>query len=135
MDSNIFLDLWWDRESGLEPLGVFAKQFFDAARACKYALIVSSSTLTEIELNFDRPGVVKEFFAGFEALGKLRVVTARQDLIDTAKGMRGLDGIPVHDRVHALIAKEEGVTIITRDKHFERLGTIAPSMSPEDLKL
>lgn len=133
MDTNIFLDYWWDRGSGLKPTGILAKQFFDDTRACKYSFVISSFTLKEIELNFKRPDLVKEFLDGFDKLGKLRVVKVTQEVIDSAKRMRGVDEVPVHDRIHALMAKKEGAVLVTRDKHLGMLERIVQALAPEEL--
>ena len=66
IDTNIFLDFWFDRSDKIKHFGVFAKQLFEDTMSCKYFLVISDYILAEIEYNFEFTDQIKKLIDQFE---------------------------------------------------------------------
>jgi len=52
--------------------------------------------------------------------------------IGKAKDLAQKEGIPKRDALHALIARDNGITLITLDNHFKKLIDIASPHNPKE---
>lgn len=59
-------------------------------------------------------------------------VKETEKIIQEALKLKEKVGVPLFDVVHALLAKANGATLISRDKHFEKLEHIVQIRLPED---
>ncbi|MBI2047107.1 PIN domain-containing protein, partial [Candidatus Pacearchaeota archaeon] len=50
-----------------------------------------------------------------------------------AKDLSKKRDIPLFDALHALLARDQRATLVTRDKHFEKLSDIISYKKPEEL--
>ena len=52
---------------------------------------------------------------------------------DEAKKIAEERYLPPGDALHAILARDNNLIMITRDKHFKKLGDIAPHYKPEEV--
>jgi hypothetical protein len=116
VDTNIFLDWWFDRADNLRPLGDFAFRLFQQAVSCRFDVLVSDYTV----------------FALLKEADKLFLVSASPGQKSEADKFAGLHGLPRTDVLHAVIARDNDAVLVTRDRHFEEIG-ICRTAKPEDL--
>jgi len=131
VDTCIWMDLYEDR-SGKdgEPLGEYALNFFTSLLAKRDALIISDLLIRELEMNYsieEINGMVKPF----EGIMQKAAITSQQR--DEAKAVAKERGIPPGDAMHAIIARDDDLILVTRDRHFEKLKDICKCYKPEDI--
>ncbi len=131
IDTSIWMDLYEDRKGyNGEPLGNFALKLFSLIKAKKNFLVITDLLIRELEMNYSLPeinGMVKPFEKIIEKI----IATDKQR--DEAKKIAKERGIPPGDVLHAIIARDNNLILITRDKHFRHLEDISPHHKPEDL--
>jgi predicted nucleic acid-binding protein len=131
VDTSIWIDLYEDRKGfNKEPLGEFALKLFSLIRAKKNRLIITDLLIRELEMNYSLEeinGMVKPFENIIEKI----IVTKEQH--DEAKKIAEERNIPPGDVLHAIIARDYDLILITRDKHFRKLQDISKHYRPEDI--
>lgn len=132
VDSNIFLDFWLDRMTGLKPANYYAEELFKNCIRCLYKIVISENTIIELSENFPAKNIEKKLDV-FKKLSKLEIVSVQIDDLIKAKKLALDRDIPVHDAVHALIAKKLMIPLITRDKHFSQVDDLITVKAPEEL--
>ena len=132
IDTNIWIDLWSDRMAGIQPVGYYAKAMFDKLINSKNGLVISDFIVRELEVNFPKD-LVNERLKKLQELGFLEIVKITKEIFNEGKELSRKVGIPTHDGVHVIIAKKLGLTIITRDKHFEKIKDIVKVLDPGEL--
>jgi len=135
VDSNIFLDYYLDRKDSMLPIGEFAFQFINRAIKCEFTFIVCDLILGELENNLELKGpqILKVIFAELIKKGKLLIIDYRDELAVEAKRISRERKLPLNDCVFALIARENNLLVVSRDKHFQELKDLVESLKPEDL--
>lgn len=129
VDTSIWIDLLEDRSDGIKPLGELAFQFLRLCRKNRAKLIYSEAII--FELNQFSEKLAEEIFSSF---GNLLVeVAVSEEQTKEAKIIAKNRKLPPSDVLHAIIARDNGAIVVTRDKHFERLFDIAESSSPEEV--
>jgi predicted nucleic acid-binding protein len=131
IDTSIWMDLYEDRKGyNNEPLGDFALQLFSLIKAKKYTLIITDLLIRELEMNYSLSeinGMIKPFEHVIEKI----IITKKQR--DTAKNIAKRRNLPPGDVLHAIVAKEHTLILITRDKHFRKLQDLYSHYKPEDI--
>lgn len=135
VDSNIFLDFYLDRRDNLLSLGEFAFQFVKRAVECEFVFIVCDLILEELEnaLKIKVEQIMKLVFLELVKKRKLLIVDYSDELALEAKAISRERQLPLNDCVFALIAKENNVFVVSRDKHFKELEDTVESFKPEEL--
>jgi predicted nucleic acid-binding protein len=115
LDTNIWLDYFQNRSSGLLPIGEFAFIFLKKAIELDIPIYYSDLILDElsrVSKNHSKNEII-------QATNKkaIFIKTTNQDLI-VAKQINKLKKIHFADALHIAIAKRLDATIISRDKHF-----------------
>lgn len=124
LDSNIFLDFWLDRSENGIPVGDFAHQLLRSAILCRYTIVISESTIFELNRNYPGGNIEKKF-DDLKKLNKIKIERVTEKHLLDAKKLAYRMKVPVHDAVHALICKEQKAVMVTRDAHFfEKLSDI-----------
>ncbi|MFH1424376.1 MAG: PIN domain-containing protein [archaeon] len=131
VDSNVWIDLWADRMIGLIPVGHYAENMVERALACEFNLVVSDFILKEVEHNLNINA--EERLIPLKQAGKLQVEKVDSRTFAEAKTMSFERNIPIHDAMHALMARKVGALLITRDKHFQELTDIVKTLEPSEL--
>ena len=131
LDTSIWIDIYEDRKGyNQEPLGDFAWKLLALIKAKKYKLVISDLLIRELEMNYsiqEINGMMKLFEDIIEK------VTVTKEQRDEAKKIAEERDIPKGDILHAIIARDHELTLITRDKHFKQLEDISKYKKPEDI--
>ncbi|PIU30138.1 hypothetical protein COT07_02335 [Candidatus Woesearchaeota archaeon CG07_land_8_20_14_0_80_44_23] len=132
VDTLIWRDYYENRRDRFRPLGEWAFEFFKKA-ICEESLIFCSDFIErELLKDYDEEKV-KDMLSIIERIHLLRRVEVRAEQFNEAAGLCKERRIPFGDALHAIVARDVGATVITRDHHFEELQDIALSKKPEDL--
>jgi len=131
IDTSIWIDLYEDRKGfNNEPLGDYALKLFSLIRAKKNNLVITDILIRELEMNYSLEeinGMMKPFENIIE-----KIVATREQR-DEAKKIAEERNIPPGDVLHAIIARDNELILITRDKHFRQLEDISKHHKPEDI--
>lgn len=133
VDTNIFLDFWLDRKTKIAPAGLFAEKMFEDLTECKYFLVTSNYIMMEIKENINFFEEVRDLFETLRSAEKIKVIKIKQGMIDKAKKIASKKDVPIHDAIHAIVAKSEGAILVTRDKHFQNIADFITVLKPEEL--
>ena len=76
---------------------------------------------------------VRAVLRAFTRLGRVQVVPASQEQIDEARGLCEERSVPFGDTIHAVLAKDTGALLVTRDAYFQELRNVVPSRLPEEI--
>ena len=128
VDTSVWLDFLEDRADGIRPLGELAFQFFKKCVESECTIIYSELVVSEL----------KEFKQSFEeAISNIglraveAVISGKQK--NEAKSVARHAGVSPNDALHSILARDNNAIVITRDRHFEELRTIAESRFPEQV--
>ena len=113
-----------------EPLGDFAWALLCAIKAERNKLVITNLILTELERYYSSEEL-NGMFKPFEALIEKIVFTIKQS--DEAKLIAKLKKVPINDALHAVIARDNNLVLITRDNHFKELNGVCTHYKPEEL--
>jgi len=136
VDSNIFLDYYLDRKSGLAPIGEYAFQFMKSTIECNYYLILCKESIWELSavLGITEEDVFQKVLSGINVKRKFELTSPSLLQKREAKGISQKRNVPYVDALFAIVARDLKIRVITRDKHFfEELGDIVSSNKPEEL--
>lgn len=131
IDTSIWIDLYEDRKGyNGEPLGEFALKLFAMIKTEKSKLIITDYLIRELESAYSIEEI-KGMIKPFEDIIEKIVVNQRQrnEAIKISKGR----GLPKGDVLHAIIARDNKLTLITRDSHFRKLKDICRHYKPEEI--
>lgn len=129
LDTAIWRDYLEERSDNIRPLGELAFQFLQKCMEHKCTVLYSEPVLFELK---DLPKQrVKEMLSSFEELVIEAPVSQKQFV--EAKKLAKERNIPFNDAFHAVIARDNSATMITRDKHFEEILDIVESKTPEEI--
>ena len=130
VDSCVWIDLVEDRNDYLRPLGEFAFHFFRGCVEHECKIICSEFVLSEITriLGKEKVGFIFEEYK--EAL--VFVEPTKEQIIEAIRLSRKTLNAHYADIIHALLARDSGSILITRDKHFDELGEIVIVLKPEE---
>lgn len=131
LDTSIWMDMYEDRKdfNGL-PLGNFALKLFILIKTSKDKLIITDILIKELEMYYsieEINGMVKLYDDVIEK------ITATKEQQDEARDLAANRDVPLGDVLHAVIARDNNLILITRDKHFRRLMDISDYYKPEEI--
>ncbi|MEK6953347.1 MAG: PIN domain-containing protein [Nanoarchaeota archaeon] len=131
VDTSIWIDLYEDRKGyNQEPLGDFALKLFALIRAKRNKLIITDILIKELEMNYSLEeinGMIKPFE------GIIEKVIATKNQREEARKISKDRNIPPGDVLHAIIARDHKLILITRDNHFKQLRDISEHYKPEEI--
>ena len=131
LDASIWIDVYEDRKGyNDEPLGEFALKLLALIKLGEHKIIISQLLVNELEVNYSMDeinGMFKPFEKNME-----RIKTTKEQ-IDEARTIANVRDIPSGDVLHAIIARDNDLVLITRDNHFRKLKDISNHHKPEDL--
>lgn len=131
LDTSIWRDYFEDRKDNIRPLGEFAFQFLRKCLKEKAVVVVSDKVIEELEIDFSKEQL-KQMFSGFEEI-IVEVMHAKEQVEEALTLLKKFKrAFPFADILHSIIARDEDAILITRDKHFEKIG-IVEARFPEDL--
>jgi len=131
LDTSIWMDLYEDRKGfNQEPLGEFALKLFNLIKAKRNILVISDLLIKELEINYSTAeinGMINPFH---NLIQKIFVSTKQRN---EAKMIAIERNIPKGDALHAIIARDNKLILITRDNHFKKTEDICKFYKPEDI--
>ncbi|MBW2987623.1 PIN domain-containing protein, partial [Candidatus Woesearchaeota archaeon] len=127
----IWMDLYEDRKGyNNEYFGIFALKLFSLIRESGNKLIISDILIRELEMNYSI-AEINGMLKPFENIIEKTIATIEQR--KEAKGIARKRDLPPGDVLHAIIARDNKLKLITRDKHFKQLKDICNHYKPEEL--
>jgi len=137
VDSNIFLNVWFEEMLRFSPAFYHSRKLLDAILECEFQLFVSDLTVKELSkrTNLSREVIVQDYLKPYEMVEKLTVIDTTKEMIREAGSISRRYRLHASDALHALVAKNEGCILVTRDEELKttarRLGVRA--VLPEEL--
>ena len=130
IDTAIWMDYYEDRKDPSKNLGEFAFKLLCALLASKSIIVVSSFLLRELEVAYSIDQI-RGLTLPFESLMERVVVLDQQR--NEATSISKERNLPKGDALHAILARDAGAILVTRDKHFQSLTDICEVVKPEEL--
>ena len=131
IDTSIWIDLLENRRGfNDEPLGDFALRLFVLIKTKHHKLIISDILVRELE-GFYSAQEINGMMKPFEKITEKVVSTHEQR--KEAKEIAQQRNLPRGDALHAIIARDNNLILITRDKDFRQLEDISKHHKPEEI--
>lgn len=132
VDTSIWRDLHENRKDRFRPLGEWAFEFFRIVEERNEKILYSDFVMLELRRKYSE----KEAAQVINFVGKnnflLKVEISTQQ-IKEAKALCRKRQVAFGDALHAILARDNGAVMVTRDKHFFELTDIAEIRKPEEL--
>ena len=130
-DTSIWIDLYEDRKGyNDEPLGDYAIKLFYFIREKNHKLIITDTLIKELGVYYST-AEINGMMKPFEDLIEKVFVTKKQS--KEADKLVMERKLPLGDVLHSLLARDNNLILITRDKHFKELRDISKFYKPEEL--
>ena len=130
LDSCIWRDYLEDREDKFRPLGEWAFRLIQKIIKDEDMIIISDAVFGELRVF--NPNIDIKITELVTELCLFNIESSREQFIE-AKNIAKKLKIPINDVLHAILARDNEATLITRDKHFLDLLNIIDVKKPEDL--
>lgn len=130
LDTSIWLDLFEERNEPQLPKSDYAESFIASVISKSEKIIYSDAIVEEVAKHGYGFWEVERLFERFRRILVYVEAGARQ--FKRAKDLAAKRSIPVMDALHALIARDYKVILVSRDKDFDRLRDIVETKKPED---
>ncbi|MBI2581961.1 type II toxin-antitoxin system VapC family toxin [Candidatus Woesearchaeota archaeon] len=131
VDTSIWIDLYEDRKGyNHEALGDYALKLFSMIKAKENSLIISDIMIRELEGYYsieEINGMMKPFAKIIE-----KIISTKEQRIEARK-IAIERNLPPGDALHAILARDNNVILISRDKDFRMLTDISKSHKPEEV--
>ena len=132
IDTSIWVDLYDDRKGfNNEPLGDYALKFLAKLKLEEKPVILTDFLMKELEMNNYSLEQINGMFKPFEKQTEKIIATKEQRA--EAKKIALERNVPPGDALHAIIARDNQLILVTRDKHFKQLEDISKHHKPEEL--
>ena len=129
VDTNIFLDYLFDQANADQ-----AENFFSDAISCRHTIYLCEPVLFELKIKGLSKEAESDIFGILKNKNKIRFIEESIEDSKKAEELAKQLNIPMNDALIALLAKRNGLIVITRDKHFlENLNTITDAFRPEEI--
>ncbi len=132
IDTAIWRDYYENRSDNLRPLGEWAL-------ACITKIIIQEGTILysdfikeELKISYSDEEQLRIFEIGSKSECLKRIEISNSEIEEARKISQRRD-IPFGDALHAILARNNNATLITRDHHFEKLQDIVKIRKPEEL--
>lgn len=131
VDTSIWIDIYEDRKGHQdEPLGDYALKLFSILKATGKTLVISDLLLRELE-SFYSLAEINGMMKPFEPIIEKIIATKAQR--EEARKIAQERDIPPGDALHAILARDHKLILITRDNDFRKLTDISKYHKPEDV--
>ena len=129
-DTSIWLDLFENRDEPGLPKSRFVKELVNKILKMDGRILYSDVVMTEMsEISYP----YNEIKQKFATLIKILVyVESTKTQFGKAKDISSKRKVPKRDALHALLARDNGAVMVTRDKHFNELRDITIPKKPEE---
>ena len=131
IDTSIWVDIYEDRKGyNNEPLGDFAFNLLAKIKAKESTIVLTDFLIKELETLYS-VAEINGMFKPFEKITKRIIATEKQR--EESKKIAKERGVPAGDALHAIVAKDNDLILVTRDRHFRKLEDISKHYKPEEL--
>ena len=130
-DTSIWLDLFENRDEPNLPKGKLAISLLNKIIKEGGKIINSEIVKNEMIAIGYTKYEIEALFMQFKKI--ILWVYSNKKQFGKAKDLSKKRGVPIFDALHAIIARDSGAIMVTRDKHFEKLLDIANYKKPEEL--
>jgi len=131
IDTSIWMDYYEDRKGyNNAPLGEYALKLFTLIKAKNKVLVITDLLVRELEMNYSM-AEIRGMMKPFETLIEKTVATKEQR--EEAGKIAKERNVPPGDVLHAIIARDGRLILITRDNDFKKLADISKHHKPEEL--
>lgn len=131
IDTCIWIDLYEDRKGyDGELLGEFATIFLFSLLKQQQVLIISKLLIKELKRYYTEEQI-EGMFRPFAGIIEKIAITKQQ--ADEAKHLAEERKIPEGDALHAILARDYHLILVTRDNDFKKIENIAKCYKPEEL--
>ena len=131
VDTSIWVDLREDRKGfNDEPLGDYAYKLFIKIMTDKHKIVITDHIQRELESNYGIPEI-RGMFLPFQSI--IEKVIVKDEQREEAMKIGEERNLPKGDALHAIIARDNNLIMVTRDKHFRDLDDISKHYKPEEL--
>lgn len=131
IDTSIWIDLYENRTGyNGEPLGDYALKLFALIKLKKVTLFISDMLVRELE-GYYSLAEINGMMKPFENIIQ-KIITTEEQRIEARK-ISEKRNIPPGDVLHAIIARDNNLILITRDNDFRQLMDISEYYKPEDI--
>ncbi|MBS3096856.1 type II toxin-antitoxin system VapC family toxin [Candidatus Woesearchaeota archaeon] len=131
IDTSIWVDLYEDRKGyNNEPLGDYAFKLLVKIKANEKVIVLTDFLIKELETLYS-VAEINGMFKPFEKITKKIIATEKQR--EEAKKISKERGVPAGDALHAIVARDNDLILVTRDRHFRKLEDISKHYKPEEL--
>ncbi len=131
IDTSIWIDVYENRFGfNKESLGRYALKLFHYILTENHKLVISDVLIKELERYYsiaEINGMIKIY----ENLIEKIIATEKQR--NEAKRIGYEKNLPPDDVLHSIIARDNNLILVTRDKHFKELEFISKCYKPEEL--
>jgi predicted nucleic acid-binding protein len=132
IDTSIWVDLYDDRRGfNDEPLGDYALKLLVKLKAGENIIVFTDFLLKELEMNNYSLEQINGMFKPFEK--QIEKIVAAKEQREEAKKIALKRDVPPGDVLHAIIARDNKLILVTRDRHFQQLEDIWKHHRPEEL--
>ena len=130
-DTSIWIDLYEDRKGfNNEKLGDYALDLFYFIIDKNHKLIISDMLIKELGINYTTAQINGMMMIYGNLIEKVKITTKQRD---EAKKLSLERNLPYGDALHAIIARDNNLILVTRDNHFKKLTDISKYYKPEEL--
>ena len=131
IDTSIWVDIYEDRKGyNNEPLGDYAFNLLVKIKAQEKIIVLTDFLIKELETLYS-VAEINGMFKPFEKIIKKIIATEKQR--EEAKKIAKERDVPAGDALHVIIARDNDLILVTRDRHFRKLEDISKHYKPEDL--
>ena len=131
IDTSIWVDLYEDRKGyNNEPLGDYAFKLLVKIKAKESVVVFTDFLIKELETLYS-VAEINGMFKPFEKIIKKIVATEKQR--EESKKIAKERNVPASDALHAIVARDKDLILVTRDRHFRKLEDLSKHYKPEEL--
>ncbi len=119
LDTNIWLDIHEQRGSNSDNALTFLRDALTSDAIFVWSTL-HTAELKRLDYTLDEQHTLITIIPS----SRRRLISVTRHNINTARRLARQRDVPVHDALHAVLAKEHAAIIVTRDRHFLRFSDI-----------
>ncbi|MFH1317292.1 MAG: type II toxin-antitoxin system VapC family toxin [Candidatus Woesearchaeota archaeon] len=130
VDTCIWMDCFENRKDKHKNIGELAYLLLSKIMRYDDIIIVSDFILRELEIYYSNLQIIGLFSPFYKILDI--VIVSKNQLIESNE-LSMIKFVPPGDAVHAIVARDSGAILVTRDRHFNRLKGVCEVLKPEEI--
>jgi len=132
LDAAILIDYHENRSDNFRPLGEWALRLMNKIIDEKNIVIYSDVLVEELETQLTEEAIA-ELLHMFDCENLLLQIQISEQQRKEAVMLCRTRNVPFGDALHAVLARDNGAVLVSRDKHFLELLDIVDVKKPEEL--